>query len=242
MIPAPTRAIALAAACALALLTPARSSAQGAGGAQDPEGVALLEAAAERYRSMDTMCADFEQSLVNTLLADDRLSRGRLCQRRPNLFRMDFSDPEGDEVLSDGRYFHLYYPSMNPGQVVRIPLDPERGGLDFQREFLGNPVERWQVSLEGGERIAGHDTRRLHLVPRQAGETLDAWLWIDPVDHLVRRVRLYSRNGVQRTVQLEDIEFEPRLPSDYFEFQLPAGARVIDAPGARGAAAPGNES
>lgn len=198
-------------------------------------GLAVLEAAANRYRQVDALCADFEQHLVNTLLGEERVSRGRLCQRQPNFFRMDFTDPDGDLVLSDGRSFHLYYPSMNPGQVVRIPLDPERGGLDFQREFLSDPGARYEVALEGRERVGGVETQRLHLVPREPSPTLEAWLWIDPSEAVIRQVRLNDRNGVQRTIELSAIQWNPALGTDAFEFVLPAGARIVDAPGARGA-------
>lgn len=217
------------------LMGPAELRAQaGTGAAAATAGLEVLEAAAERYRRIDALCADFKQQLVNTLLGEERVSRGRLCQRHPNFFRMDFTDPDGDLVLSDGRSFHLYYPSMNPGQVVRIPLDPERGGLDFQREFLSDPGARYDVTLEGRERVGDTMTQRLHLVPIEPSPTLEAWLWIDPDEAVIRQVRLNDRNGVQRTIELSAIQWNPALGVEAFEFVLPAGAQIVDAPGARG--------
>lgn len=225
--PHATYAAAAAAAALLALL-PA------AGLAQSGAGVAALEAAAERYAEARGMCADFVQEIDNPLLGESRTSRGHLCQLRPNLFRMEFSDPEGDLVLADGTHFYLYYPSMNPGQVIRTPLDPSRGGMDFFREFLADPGEKYSVEVEGEEPVAGHGTVRLHLVPRQPGDVRDARVWVDPEVRVIRRISVTEANGVTRLVTLSDLTLEPRVTPADFVFELPEGARIVDAPGRPG--------
>lgn len=199
------------------------------------EGRAALEAAAARYAEAGGLCADFEQQLDNPLLGVTRTSRGQLCQRSPNLFRMDFTDPDGDFVLSDGRSFYLFYPSMNPGQVIRVPLDPERGGLDFYREFLSMPAERYEITTEATEQLDGRDVLRLALTPRTATGITRARVWVDAVARVIPRVEVVEANGVTRTVDLKNVTFENLPARDFFEFVLPAGARVLDAPGSSGA-------
>lgn len=199
------------------------------------EGRAALEAAAARYAEAGGLCADFEQQLDNPLLGVTRTSRGQLCQRSPNLFRMGFTDPDGDFVLSDGRSFYLFYPSMNPGQVIRVPLDPERGGLDFYREFLSMPAERYEITTEATEQLDGRDVLRLALTPRTATGITRARVWVDAVARVIPRVEVVEANGVTRTVDLKNVTFENLPARDFFEFVLPAGARVLDAPGSSGA-------
>lgn len=199
------------------------------------EGRAALEAAAARYAEAGGLCADFEQQLDNPLLGVTRTSRGQLCQRSPNLFRMGFTDPVGDFVLSDGRSFYLFYPSMNPGQVIRVPLDPERGGLDFYREFLSMPAERYEITTEATEQLDGRDVLRLALTPRTATGITRARVWVDAVARVIPRVEVVEANGVTRTVDLKNVTFENLPARDFFEFVLPAGARVLDAPGSSGA-------
>lgn len=199
------------------------------------EGRAALEAAAARYAEAGGLCADFEQQLDNPLLGVTRSSRGQLCQRSPNLFRMGFTDPVGDFVLSDGRSFYLFYPSMNPGQVIRVPLDPERGGLDFYREFLSMPAERYEITTEATEQLDGRDVLRLALTPRTATGITRARVWVDAVARVIPRVEVVEANGVTRTVDLKNVTFENLPARDFFEFVLPAGARVLDAPGSSGA-------
>ena len=105
--------------------------------AQEP--LTAMDRAAARYREVEAICADFDQVIEVRLLRDTVESAGRICQRRPNLFSMRFTDPEGDMVVSDGEYVWVYYPSRNEKQVIRRPAMGSPGGEDFFHEFLDAP-------------------------------------------------------------------------------------------------------
>ncbi len=194
--------------------------------AQDP-GLAALEAASERYAALGSICADFVQVLDNPLLGSAKTSRGRLCQERPNRFRMDFADPEGDEVVADGSWFWVYYKSLDEGQVLRFPLDPSRGGLDFFREFLSDPAAKYDVVTQGEEAVDGHGTLRLALTPRSARGLVSARVWVDPEARLIRRIEVTEDNGLTRRVSLSALALDPTLAGDYFEFTVPPGVDVV---------------
>jgi outer membrane lipoprotein carrier protein len=190
-------------------------------------GLAALEAASARYATFQTICADFRQRLENPLLDEEKTSSGRLCQRRPNLFRMDFSDPDGDEVVADGAHFWLFYKSLNPDQVLQFPLDPERGGLDFFREFLLDPTSKYEVVSEGRESIDGFLTWRLSLTPRTPRGLASARVWVDPEAALIRRIEVVDDNGLLRRVDLSDMALDPALAPDHFTFTVPPGVDVV---------------
>ena len=194
--------------------------------AQEP-GLAALESASARYGTFQTICADFRQRLENPLLDEEKDSAGRLCQRRPNLFRMDFSDPAGDEVVADGAHFWLFYKSLNPDQVLQFPLDPARGGLDFFREFLLDPTSKYEVVSEGRESIDGFLTWRLALTPRSPRGLASARVWVDPEAALIRRIEVVDDNGLVRRVDLSDVALDPALDPHFFEFTVPAGVDVV---------------
>ncbi len=196
--------------------------------AQDT-GLRALEAAEARYSSLQTICADFVQVLDNPLIGETNSSAGRLCQRRPNLFRMDFSSPEGDEVVADGSHFWVFYKSLTPDQVLRFPLDPARGGLDFFREFLSSPGSKYTVVTQGDETIDGHRTLRLALTPRMPRGLASARVWVDPEARILRRIEVVDDNGLVRRVTLSDLSLDPALAADYFRFVVPAGVDVVDA-------------
>lgn len=186
-----------------------------------------LEAASRRYAGITTVCAQFHQVLAVTLLGTRNESRGELCQRRPNLFFMRFSEPAGDEVVADGDWFWIYYASIDPDQVVRLPLDPARGGLDFYREFLENPAERYDVALEGEEEVTGRGTLRIRVRPREPRGYREARVWIDPAEGMIRRVEVEEDNGTVRRITLDRVRADPQVEASAFTFRVPAGARII---------------
>ena len=199
----------------------------GAATAQD-RGMALLEEAAARYAPVSSICADFVQHLAVPLLEQERTARGRLCQARPNLFAMRFTDPAGDLLVVDGTSVWYYMPSNDPKQAFRSPVERGTGGQDFHREFLESPRTKYTVTYEGEEQVGGAPTHRLRLVPRTRASYRAAILWLEEGTSLLRQFRLEEENGNRRTVTLSDIEFDVAPPAGFFEFTPPPGVTSID--------------
>lgn len=207
---------------ALAALAP-QASAQtvGADGAVD-----AIAAAAERYTEFSSMCADFEQELYTAVLDRSRDSAGRLCQSSPNLFSMDFTDPDGDRIVVDGSDVWVWYQSINPETVLRMPLDPRNGSFDFYREFLEDPLTKYDIGGGATEDIDGVATVRVDLAPREPLSYESAVVWIDPGTDLIRRVAISEANGSVRTVTLRNVDLEPVLSHATFIFEVPEGVTV----------------
>lgn len=187
----------------------------------------VLRAAAQRYDSLHALCARFRQVRRVPLLNQVTESAGRLCHRDPNLFVMDFSDPEGDIVVGDGRYLWIYYPSMDSSQVFQQPLGEGGGRFDFHREFLANPGSKYAPEYLRADSVEGHATDVIRLVPRAPTSYREARVWIDTDRHLIRRVVITEENDSVREVTLSDLRLNPELPAGMFEFTPPEGATII---------------
>ncbi len=194
---------------------------------------AVMTAAAERYGQIGTVCAQFVQQLNVPLLGSNQESRGTLCQRQPNLFAMDFRQPEGDRIVADGQHFWIYFRSQNPDQVIQLPVDPSRGGMDFYREFLDEPLQKYSMKLEGREPVGGTPTVRIQLTPRMNRGYQGATVWIDPASDLIRKVEIVESNGTVRTLTLSDVRVDPTINDQTFRFTVPAGVQVISTGGLR---------
>ena len=191
-------------------------------------GMKILESAAMFYRDVDVLCADFTQHLLVPLLGEDRMGVGRLCQSLPNRFAMRFSDPDGDLVILDGAFVWLYYPSLDPKQVFKMPMVENSGHYDFHREFLDQPAKKYHVTYEDKDEVAGKTTDRLRLIPLNPASYDAAVVWIDRKRPLLRQIRIEEENGSVRIITIKDIDLEPTsLPEDWFTFIPPKGAHVI---------------
>lgn len=187
----------------------------------------ILESAAAKYATVHGLCAEFEQELEVTLLRRTVRSSGTLCQEAPDRFSMRFRDPEGDLVVADGEWIWLYYPSTDPRQVVRAPLDRAGGRFDFHREFLERPAERYSAQLEGPDAVGGVPVQVLAIEPRGDSPFIRARLWVDTRRGLILKLETEEPNGSVRTVVLSDLRLNPEIPAEIFRFDPPPDADVI---------------
>jgi outer membrane lipoprotein-sorting protein len=208
--------------------SPTPLSAQESEPAQDPEIATVLRRAAKVYAGAESLQADFSQRSTNPILRTTVASKGTLYQRRPDRFLMRFSDPAGDLIVSDGSYFWVYYPSVDRQQVLRMPAGRGAGVVDLQAQFVGDPLERFVVTSEGREEIAGRSAHVLLLEPREALGYRALKVWIDAADYLVRQFEVTEENGMVRHFELSNLKLNPRLGDDLFHFTVPEGARVVD--------------
>jgi outer membrane lipoprotein-sorting protein len=190
-------------------------------------GAAVLERAAAHYEEVEALCASFLQRLEVPLLGDERTGVGRVCQARPNLFAMRFSEPEGDAIVADGESVWVYFPSNDPGQVLKTKADRTAGGHDFHREFLEETEVKYDVTYEAEDVVAGRPTHRLRLIPKGPASYRAAVIWIDRGEPVLRQVRLEEENGNVRTITLSDVEFNAAPGRAWFTFTLPPDVVVI---------------
>ena len=187
----------------------------------------ILEAASARYEGAATVCADFSQALRVPLLNQENHGKGKICQAQPDRFAMRFDDPAGDAVVMDGTYVWIYYKSADPMTVLRLPVAEAPGGFDIYREFLDAPAEKYHITYVGPERIDGHETHRIMLVPRATTSYTAAEVWIDRDDHLLRRVKIEEENESVRTLDLSGISLGAKVPDGWFTFTPPPGAQIL---------------
>lgn len=194
---------------------------------QDNRALQLLEEAGARYRAIQGFCASFQQTLEVPLLRETTRSSGTLCEERPNLFAMRFTDPQGDLLVADGEFFWVYYPSSDPRQVLQFDLEVPPGGVDFHREFLDAPADKYEMQYIGEETLSGTVTQVIQVKPIRPSGFQEARIWLDSRRALIVQARLGMENGSVRTVTLSDIRLDPPPDPDRFRFVPPEGARVI---------------
>jgi outer membrane lipoprotein carrier protein len=183
------------------------------------------EARADAIRSLE---ADFVQSLRVPLLNQTQNSSGKMYQRKPDRFLMRFTQPAGDIMVADGRYFWLYYPSTDRTQVIRTSIAKGGGSVDLQRQFIGDAAKRFVATLNRSETVDGHDSYALTLVPRQASPYKVLRIWVDKADYTVRRFETTEENESVRRVELRNIRVNGTLPDNLFSFTPPQGTQVFD--------------
>jgi outer membrane lipoprotein carrier protein len=211
-------------AFALAIsIAPAAAAAQSAD--------STLDRAEAAYATVKTARIAFTQTIDNALTGATVTSRGELQQRRPSRFAVNFQEPAGDRIVSDGQYVWVYLPSTNPGQVIRAKLGADVGAPDFAAQFLEAPRKSYTVSGGSAATIDGAATHSVVLTPRSAESPFQkVTLWVNDSDALLRRVETVDGSGVVRRITVTKFEKNAPVDANAFVFHVPAGVKVYDGP------------
>lgn len=199
---------------------------QAPAGRQDAN--AILRRVETTAAGIRTLEADFTQSLRVPLLNSNQSSSGKLYQRKPDRFLMRFTEPAGDVMVADGRYFWIYYPSSDRTQVIRTSIAEGGEQADFQRQFLSNATDRFVATLNGQEDVAGEGTWALTLVPKRASPYKVVRIWVDRDDYMVRRFEMTEENNSVRRVELRNLKVNQPISDALFTFTPPAGTHVFE--------------
>jgi len=169
---------------------------------------------------VDSLSADFKQTLYDSDGAAVLQSSGKLLIQRPNRFRWDYIKPYPQLLLADGKRFWIY------------DSDLEQVTVKLISEVLGNAPSM----LLNGKRVLDED-----FIIKDLGEK-DGMLWVElfprKSESDFKLVRLAFRKQLQimefedSLGQLTRIEFDHfktniTIDSDQFVFHVPKGADVV---------------
>ncbi len=189
---------------------------------------AIIDRAVAAYARLNSMRAEFKQTLTNPLTGNTQTTDGVILRKKPNLLNITFNS--GDRVAADGSTLWVYLPSSVPGQVMRMPYSGgNASAVDPAEQFLNAPRTRFTVTSSGTAVVSGRPAHAVTLVPRRANAGFtSAKLWIDDSDSSIRQFDVESANGLKRHVVITSFTANPALSASSFRFAVPKGAKVVD--------------
>lgn len=205
-----------------------------AGGVQAQSPDAVMQRAVKAYAELRSVRAEFRQTITNPVTGTNSVSRGVLLRKDPDLLSINFTDPKGDRVVSDGQSLWLYLPSSAPGQVIKMSAKASNtlAMVDPGGVFLTSPSSRFDMSAGGTATVQGRRTSVVNLVPKRPNGTFThARLWIDAANGYVRQFEVTDPNGLKRLVTITSIQPNASLSAPEFRFTPPKNVRVLDSMG-----------
>jgi outer membrane lipoprotein carrier protein len=199
-------------------------------GASAQSADAIIDRAVAAYARLNSMRAEFRQTLTNPLTGNSQTTNGVILRKKPNLLSITFDS--GDRVAADGATLWVYLPSSVPGQVMKMPYTGSNASsVDPAEQFLNSPRTRFTVTSSGTATVAGRPAHAVTLVPKRANAPFtSAKVWIDDNDSSIRQFDVETANGLKRRVVITSFTANPVLSRSSFRFAVPKGAKVIDQP------------
>ncbi len=190
---------------------------------QESPGERALHAISARFADLATFEADFTQT-QSWVGSDPVESRGTLYIKRPNLFRLQYTEPPGHLQVSDGKIVWTYVPEN--GEVLTTKLDARRGqGGDLLHWVLETGKAEPEL---GREDLDGKPATVVTLVPDPGLGLSRVRLWTRPDSPEILQYELTDASGNVTLYRLNHVRRNPALPDTLFRFVPPKGVPVVE--------------
>lgn len=190
---------------------------------------AFFDQVSVRYGEIEDYAADV------TIEGEERLSYGRLYYQIPNRVRIDFEQPTGQVLVSDGEVLQVYIPRYNVvlQQSLRRRSDQalatlaSEQGLNLLRAnysiaFLDSP-DPVPLDEETDEVVV-----KLLLNWRSTNEGYRQLILSITPDLTIRRIVGVTTNYEEITFDFAAVEINRGIPDTRFEYEAPASANLFN--------------
>lgn len=207
--------------------SPARGAAD-----SGPEACAAAIAARVQahYETVRDLRAEFHQSTervgAGSVAAAALEASGEVTIAKPGRMRWRYQKPEPSEVVSDGSGVWIYDPVAREAQHFALGREFLSGAA---LEFLlgdGQLAEAFRVSATR----CGDPLTVLELEPREPASYERVELHVESRDGVVRATTVFDLLGNRTHLRLEKVRFNQDPDPEFFEFEPPAGVRVLEMP------------
>jgi outer membrane lipoprotein carrier protein len=186
----------------------------------------LLKGVEQRYNRAKTLQVHFVESYTVQGRAR-KTESGELTLRKPGRMRWDYTTPSGKLFVSDGKDVYLYTPEahrvektkLKASDDMRAPLAFLLGKLDFAKDFRD-----FEVKAEGLNQLITAKAKN-DKFPYEQVQML-----VTP-DYEIQRMTISLQDMSLLTFQLDGEKLNPVVDDALFQFQMPAGATLVDAEG-----------
>lgn len=183
----------------------------------------LLKQVEARYNHAKTLEVLFQEQYTRPGQIQ-RTENGVLMLRKPGRMRWDYTQPKGKQFLSDGKFLYLYTPDTRQAQRTKVqdtadmraPLAFLLGKLNFQKEFR---------NIQG--QPDGADTR-IVAQPKTDDLPYSEVEFVVTPDARIREVKVTAFDKSVLDFTFDQEKMDPPLNSKLFQFQLPAGAQLVE--------------
>jgi outer membrane lipoprotein carrier protein len=155
------------------------------------------------------------------------VSKGKLWAARGGKLRMEYTEPPGHLLVSDGRRVWVYVPENKQAVVDSMGRD----GQSALAEMLLQDLDESHAKLVGEERADGRNCYVILVKDLEDPPGLE-WLkiWIDRRSWLTCALELRDINENVTKFSFSDIRKLTKIDEDLFKFEAPPGIEVVESP------------
>ncbi len=172
-------------------------------------------------RDLQTMTADFKQTLFDDKMRQIEVSNGRFALLKPGRFRWDYKVPYEQQIIADGEKLWLYDPELD--QVTVQPLKNALGTAPIALLTSDTDLEKQFKIIELGE-IDGREMLQLEI---KIKDTDYGFMLLALGQDGLEVMELKDRLGQVVRIEFLNTAMNSKIASEHFDFTVPEGVDVV---------------
>lgn len=191
---------------------------------QDNKSNEILNKLSKTYKTYKSVKASFTVTIFNKKSNTKVRQTGQLYQKGKK-FRVNMS---GQEIYCDGKTIWTYIEGANEVQVSKF----DAKAMDINPSEIFTIYEKGFVHKYGGQKVVG--TKTLDIVELTPTDKSKGYfkvkLGIDKLANKVKEMVVYSKNGLETTYAINELDANVQINDSYFKFNTKdkPGVIVID--------------
>lgn len=184
----------------------------------------ILDGIEKRYAGPGFSAKFFQESMLKAMQISDT-AEGSLTVKKPGKMRWEYTIPDAQTIISDGRTMWIYRPADNQVMVGKAPAFFSGGrGAGFLSD-IRQIRKSFSIVLQKADTDAYY---RLRLVPKKESPDLaDVILSVDKTSFQVDQVITHNTYGDETLIALSDYQFNLEPKDALFTFEIPDGVDVV---------------
>lgn len=175
----------------------------------------------ERLASMQSLQADFAQTVTDEQGELVQQLHGRFALARPNLLYWQTDAPDETVMIADGEALWYYNPFVEQVSVYNQSDSMAQSPLLLLVDENSPAWSDYTVSYE-------NDSYALQpIVGSEARQSLQL-VFLAEDSRQLQRIILDDGQGQLSTIELENVQINAQLPANLFRFELPVGVELDD--------------
>ncbi len=186
----------------------------------------------ERFTGLDSYQADFK--IVSEKAGSKIHQSGKLSYMNSNKMLVEFREPYGQRIVSDGKTMWLYIPSMNV--VAEQDLKNDSGSIFSSGTWGGlkRLFSKYHYKFASKKQPeAQPDGSKMYTLFLKQRESRSGYrtlkLWVSD-DYLVTKVFGETSTGKKVEILFNNIRTNVELSNGIFKFDIPSKAKIIKNP------------
>ncbi len=172
----------------------------------------------EAYAKVHTLRASFVQVNNWEIVSPDAAYEGRIHLSRDGRIRIEYTEPDGHLLVSDGDWVWTYIPES--GQVIQSPVTSDQGSA--AKLFVDFLQDRRVVDVAWRDPIV-----EITLEPEEETSLRRLVVGVDAESGLGQTFAWTDREGNTAHYTFREFETNVRLDPQLFEFVIPEGVELV---------------